>query len=225
MPTWLARMRQPARSGRRRRATARPPRSPYQLSSSTVPSGASRSSDSCSPAAVALACTTRSRPAGGVAPARANGDAERVRPPPPGRRRRRRGSTSAPGKPGQQPGDAAADHAGADHGDPVADQRSGVPQRVDGGLHGAGEHRAPGRDVVGHRHDGRRGHDVGGLVRVEAEDGAAEQVGGPVLDHADVEVAVLHRPGEVALLERGAHRPRAGSPAPRRGRPAPPCRG
>ena len=114
----------------------------------TVPSGASRSSDRCSPAEVALACTTRSRPS--AASSRAGEvDAER-------------GGDVGPagidvderdldaGEPGQQAGDAAADHAGADDRDPVADQRRGVPQRVDGGLDGAGEHGAARRHVVGH---------------------------------------------------------------------------
>ena len=61
VPTWPA-------CSRRRPAWNAPPSesrtsaSPYQLSSSTVPSGASRSSERWSPAAVALACTTRSHP-------------------------------------------------------------------------------------------------------------------------------------------------------------------
>ena len=58
--------------------------------------------------------------------------------------------TSTPGKPGEQPRDAAADHAGADDRDPVAEQRRRVPQRVDRGLDRAGEHRPCGRHVVGH---------------------------------------------------------------------------
>ena len=63
-----------------------------------------------------------------------------------------------------------------------------------------------GRHVVGHRgHRGGR-HHVAGLVRVEAEDGATEQLGRTVLDDADVEVAVLDRRGELALLERRPHR-------------------
>jgi hypothetical protein len=53
--------------------------------------------------------------------------------------------------PPQQPGDAAAHHAGAHDGYPVADGRGGVPQRVDCGLDGAGKHRAGGRDAL--RHD------------------------------------------------------------------------
>ena len=42
-------------------------------------------------------------------------------------------------------------------------------------------------------------------MRVEAEDGAAAQLRRPLLHGADVQVAVLDRPGEVALLERCAH--------------------
>ena len=63
---------------------------------------------------------------------------------------------------GQHGGDARADHARADHGDPVADQRRGVPERVDGGLDGAGEHGSCGRHAL--RNDGdRAGRDhVGG---------------------------------------------------------------
>ena len=82
----------------------------------------------------------------------------------------------------------------------------GVPQRVDGGLDGAGEHGARRRHVVGHDGHGAGRHDVGRLVRVQAEDGAPAQLGRPVLDDADVQVAVLDRPREVALLERRAHR-------------------
>ena len=47
-----------------------------------------------------------------------------------------------PGEAGEQAGDAAADHPGADDGDAVADQRRRVPQGVHGGLDRAGEHRA-----------------------------------------------------------------------------------
>ena len=49
---------------------------------------------------------------------------------------------------------------------------------------------------VGHDGHGAGRHDVGGLVRVEAEDRAAAQLGRPLLHGADVEVAVLDRPRE-----------------------------
>ena len=107
---------------------------------------------------------------------------------------------------GQQAGDAAADHPGADDGDAVADQRGRVPERVDRRLDGAGEHRARGRHVVGHDGHGAGRHDVRRLVRVQAEDRAAAQLRRAVLDGADAEVAVLDRPREVALLERRPHR-------------------
>ena len=137
--------------------------------------------------------------------------AGRSRRPAPPRRPRREGSTStrvtcAPGirassRATQQPTIPA----------PTTATRSptsgrGVPQGVDRGLDGAGEHRAGGGHVVGHHGHGAGRDDVRGLVRVEAEDRAAAQPGGAALDDADVEVAVLHRPREVALLERRAHR-------------------
>ena len=111
-----------------------------------------------------------------------------------------------PREPAQQPCDAAADHPGADDGDSVADQGRGVPQRVDGGLDGAGEHGTCGWHAL--RHDGHgtgRNH-VGGLVRVQAEDRPAAQLRRALLDDADVEVAVLDRPREVPLLEGRPHR-------------------
>ncbi len=109
-------------------------------------------------------------------------------------------------EPAQQAGDAAADHPGADDGDPVAEQRRGVPQRVDGGLDGAGEHGARGWHALGHDGHGAGRNHVGGLVRVQAEDRAAAQLRRPLLHGADVEVAVLDRPREVPLLERRPHR-------------------
>ena len=61
VPTWLARSpRRPAWNAPP--SESRTSASPYQLRSSTVPSGASRSSERCSPADVALVCTTRSHP-------------------------------------------------------------------------------------------------------------------------------------------------------------------
>ena len=81
----------------------------------------------------------------------------------------------------------------------------GVPERVDGGLDGAGEHRSGRRHVVRRRDDRRGGDDVAGLVRVQAEDGAPHEVVRTLLDDADVEVPVLHRTGEVPFLERGPH--------------------
>ena len=109
-------------------------------------------------------------------------------------------------EPAQQARDAAADHPGADDGDPVAEQRCGVPQGVDGGLDRARENGASRRHALGH--DGHRGgrHHVGGLVRVQAEDRAAAQLRRSLLHGADVEVAVLDRPREVPLLKRRPHR-------------------
>ena len=202
VPTWLA------RSPSRRVWNAPPSESrtsasPYQLRSSTVPSGASRSSERWSPADVALACTTRSHP-----PAASSGSAKPA--PSAAATSARVASTSTSvtshrREPGEQAGDAAADHPGADDGDAVADERGRVPQGVDGGLDGAGEHGARGRHVVGHDGHRARRHHIGRLVRVQAEDRATAQLRRPLLDGADVEVAVLDRPREVAFLERRAH--------------------
>jgi hypothetical protein len=59
-PTWLARMDRRAEWNEPPRAS-RTSASPYQLSSTTVPSVASRSIESWSPADVELECTTRSQ--------------------------------------------------------------------------------------------------------------------------------------------------------------------
>ena len=104
-----------------------------------------------------------------------------------------------------QPGDAAPDDAGADDRDPVADQRPGIPQGGDRGLHRAGEDGTLRRDVVGDHCHGVGRHDVRRLVGEQTEDGAPPELVGTVVDDADVEVAVLYRAGEVALLERRPH--------------------
>ena len=178
-PTWLARMVS-------REEWNAPPSgsvteaSPYQLRSSTVPSAPSSSSERRSPASVALVCTTRSQPSGASAGAakptpRAGRDLG------PGGVDVDEGDLDA-GDAGQQPRDAAAHHAGADDRDPVADQRGGVPQRVHGGLDGAGEHRPLRGYAVGNRDDGGRRDDVRRLMGVEAEHGATGQIRRAVLD-------------------------------------------
>ena len=108
-------------------------------------------------------------------------------------------------EPVQQSCNAAAEHPGADDRNPVADERGGVPQRVDRRLDGAGEDGTGGWDALRHDRYGTGRHHVGGLVRVEAEHRAAAQVGRPFLHGADVQVAVLDRPREVPFLERRPH--------------------
>ena len=203
VPTWLARSpRRPAWNAPP--SESRTSASPYQLRSSTVPSGASRSSERCSPADVALVCTTRSHP-----PAASSG---RAKPAPSaaatsardaststsvtstaGNRASRR-ATQQPTIPAPTTATRSPTSGGASHRALTA-----VSTR-------AGEHGARGRHVVGHDGHGAGRHHVGRLVRVQAEDRAAAQLRRPLLDGADVEVAVLDRPREVALLERRAHR-------------------
>ena len=110
--------------------------------------------------------------AGGVAGA-ANVDAQPVGDLGPGAVHVDEGHVDA-GEAGEQSGHRAADHAGSDHRDPVADERRRVPERVDGGLHRPREHGPGGRHVLRHDRDGGGRHDVRRLVRVEAEDGAAQ---------------------------------------------------
>ena len=130
-------------------------RSPYQLSSMTVPSGASRSSDAWPGRRRwrwrAPPDRARSRRPSGRANSTPSAAATPARP-----GSASTSSTVDPGEPGEQGGDAAADHAGADHGDPIADQRRGVPQRVHRGLHGPGQHRPGGRHPIGYRRPRRR---------------------------------------------------------------------
>jgi hypothetical protein len=130
----------------------------------TVPSVAINSSDRWRPCDVALVWMTRSRPSaasagsanstpssvGDVLPAGVGVDDRDLN----------------AGEPGQQPRDAAAHQAGADDADPVAQQRCGIPERVDRRLHGAGQHGPPRRHLL--RDDDHRAgrHHVGGLVRV-----------------------------------------------------------
>ena len=137
-------------SGRRRRATAEPRRRRTSSARSPCPPGrAGRASAAARRRS--RSCARRGR---GRRPRRpAARSRRRARPRPrPGPASTSTSVTWTPGNRREQARDAAADHAGADDGDPVADQRRGVPQRVDRGLDGAGEHGALRRHVV--RHDG-----------------------------------------------------------------------
>ncbi len=110
------------------------------------------------------------------------------------------------GNAGEQSRDATTDHPCADDGDAVADERGRVPHSVHRGLDSAGEHRAVSGNVVGDEHNRVFGDDVGTLVRIQAEHRSSTQLAWPLGHDADVQVAVLHRPGESAVLERRAHR-------------------
>jgi hypothetical protein len=105
----------------------------------------------------------------------------------------------------EQAGDTAPDHAGPDDGHAVTDEWRGVPEGVDRRLDRAGEHGTARRQVVRHDGHGLDRHDVGRLMRVQAEDRAPDQGGRPLLDDADAEVAVLDRSREVAVLVWGSH--------------------
>ena len=125
----------------------------------------------------------------------------------------------------REPCDGAADHPGPDDGDAIADERRGIPQHVDRGLDRAREHGPAGRNALGHHRDGGFGHDERRLMGEKGEHGPATQSGRAALDDADVQIAVLDRPGKVALLERRPHPLVLARRAPRRGRPPTRCRG
>src|SRR5262245_35310368 len=105
----------------------------------------------------------------------------------------------------REPCDDAADCSGADDRDAVADARRCVPQHVDRGLDVRREHGARGRHVVGQSVQRSGGRDVARLMRIEAEHAAAGKRARPLLDDADVAVAVLHGPWKLARLEWRAH--------------------
>ena len=158
--------------GTPRRAAAPTGRSPYQLSSTILASKPASSSARARPSGAPLAWITRS-----TSPRAASGQRE-VDPERRGDRRLARvdvdqldrGSRHAR----EQRRGERADHAGADHRDPVADPGRRIPEAVERGLQVGGQHRARVRHGVRHRHHGARRHDVAILVRIEAEDPPAD---------------------------------------------------
>ncbi len=58
----------------------------------------------------------------------------------------------------------------------------------------------------GHYSDGFHRYDISGLMWVKTEDSPSEQIVRARLDHPDIEVPVLDRPGKVPVLERRPHR-------------------
>ena len=73
----------------------------------------------------------------------------------------------------------AAQRAGADHRHPIAHAWRHVPQCIDCGLHVGGQHGPLRRYVFRQRQHGVDGHAVAGLMRMQAEDLAPAQRGGP----------------------------------------------
>ena len=174
---------EPAGVERRRRATPRPARRRTSSARRTVPSGAEQVERQLQPVGRRAGVQDQVPVAALRRPAQRT-RRRALRPP-----SARRGSTSTrvtstPGIRASSRADAAADHAAADDRDPVTEERRGVPQRVHRGLHGPGQHGPCGRHPVRDNGHGRRRDDVRGLVGVEAEDGAADQLGRALLDDA-----------------------------------------
>ncbi len=178
--------------------------SPYQLSSTTLPSAASRSRERCRPAPVALVCTTRSRPSAACSGSakstpRASATAARV------------GSTSTSST--RTPGNCASSRATQQPTMPAPTTLTRSPgstpashtaftavstvpastARLGGTSSGTGQAAAAGTTYsvwCGWRQNTVR-------PRIARS---------PSLDDADAEVAVLHRAGELPLLEGRSHR-------------------
>ena len=178
-------------------------RAPYQLSSSTVDSKPASSSASARPAAVPLACTTRST-------SRAAASASANATPSSAAIARLRGSTSTSstshaGGARCEPSDETAHRARADHRNAIADARPEVPEPVHGGFEVGGQHRARGRHAIGQHMQRGRGHDVPCLMRIQAEHVSADERGRPALDDPDIVVAVFHGRRKLSGLKRRAH--------------------
>src|SRR5258708_18474818 len=104
-----------------------------------------------------------------------------------------------------EPRDEAADRAGADDRDAIANRRPAVPESVDGGFEIRGQDGATAWNAIrNHVNRGRRNH-ITRLMRVEREDIAAIELAGPLFDAADARVSVFHRRRKRARLEGRAH--------------------
>lgn len=90
---------------------------------------------------------------------------------------------------------------------PLGHRRLGIPNAIDRCFHIGGQYR-PGRRHCGRqRNNGLGRHGVTPLVRVKAEHRLALQTGWPIKHLANTGVAILNRPGEIAILKRRPHMP------------------
>ena len=109
---------------------------------------------------------------------------------------------------GTQPPRQQPDDAGAHDADRVANGRSRVPRNRHGRLHVGGQHRPARGHVVRNRDDAIARHTVDVLMGKETEDPTPPDASWvAVVEHVtDTGVAVLDRPGKLALLKRRPHR-------------------
>ena len=180
--------------------------SPYQLRSSTVASGASRSSESCRPAPVALVWTTRSRSP--REPATSSGRAK----PTPSRAATsaRVGSTSTSVT--RHPGIPASRRATQQPTIPAPTTATRSPTRgaaSQSALTAVSTVPASTARLAGTSSGTTTTDSTGTTYAVwcgcRQKTVRPDELRRPLLDDADAEVAVLHRRREVTLLVRGAH--------------------
>ena len=104
-----------------------------------------------------------------------------------------------------KPSRQCADHARTHHGNTAKGTGLGIPDGVQCGFHVGGQNSACRRHVGRHGNCRCYRHVEQRLMRMECEDRASEEIGGPAFDDTDRRVAVFHREREGARHERRAH--------------------
>ena len=178
-------------------------RSPNQLISSTVASNPASCSAVARPAAVPLACTTKSAsraappgcvnatPSAFAAAAFSGSVLHQLH--------------RAAGQARRQPRAQTTQRPRSHHRDPVADARCRIPQPVHHRFEVRGQYGSARGHLAGQRVDGVRGHDVARLVGIQTEHRLSEQRPRPALHDADADVSVFDGRREIARLKRCPH--------------------
>src|SRR5262245_19159058 len=104
-----------------------------------------------------------------------------------------------------QPRHEASDRPAANHGHPITQVRTRIPQAVQRGFEIGGQHGSPGRDVVWQHMQCRSGDDALRLMRMQHEHRLTLQIAWSGLDATYAGISVLDRRRKLALLKRSAH--------------------
>ena len=115
------------------------------------------------------------------------------------------GGDNGAGQAGRERCDQQPHEARAHHHDAVAGAGAAVPYGVERGLHVGGQSGPARGHAIGNRRQGPDRNVEEILMRIEAENRAAHEIGWPSLDDARRAIAVFHRERKHALLLRGAH--------------------
>src|SRR5262245_35419129 len=104
-----------------------------------------------------------------------------------------------------QPRHEASDRPTANHGHPVTQVRTRIPQAVQRGFEIGGQYGSPGRHVVWQYMHCRNGDDILRLMRMQHEHRLALQIAWSGLDATYARISVFDRRRELAFLKRSAH--------------------